>query len=132
MRCSECESEAVHELNLLENTKVPFCRPHLMRAFRRLRVADKEILRFRCNEICAEWSLGRKHHSRSKVDAAGLVQITEAFCSGMSITAVAVKLGVSKCLVHRYLTKLTDIYSDEPAYMPRSKPRDYEDIGAVG
>jgi transposase-like protein len=112
MGCQVCGVDAVHELSFLDNLSIPLCRQHLFRVFRRFKRGDKELMRFRCQEICDIWKLRRKHKNRSKVSDDVLREITELKCGGYTVTAIAQKLGLAKSLVHRYVTRLQDVSCD--------------------
>lgn len=109
MKCQVCDAEAVHSVTLL-SMSLPLCRTHLFSTFRRFKCGDKEAIKFRCEEIIAEWEVKRKHKNRSKVDEDTLRKITDFRCSGLSVSAIADKIGIAKSLVHRYVTRLEDVY----------------------
>lgn len=112
MSCQVCGNEAVHDLTFLDNMKISLCRTHLFNIFRRFKRGDKELMRFRCQEICEKWKIRRKHKNRSKVSESVLHEITELKCAGYSVTGIAQKLGLAKSLVHRYVTRLQDVNAD--------------------
>jgi|688.fasta_scaffold100738_2 transposase-like protein len=112
MGCQVCEAEAVHNLSFIDNLQIPLCRTHLLRIFRRFKRGDKELMRFRCQEICDMWKVRRKHKNRSKVSDEVLKEITELKCAGYSVTSIAQKLSLAKSLVHRYVTRLQDCSQD--------------------
>jgi transposase-like protein len=112
MGCQVCGSEAVHNLTFLDELTIPLCRSHLFRVFRRFKRGDKELMRYRCQEICDTWKIRRKHKNRSKVCDLVLKEITELKCSGYSVTSIAQRLGLAKSLVHRYVTRLQDANLD--------------------
>jgi transposase-like protein len=112
MGCQVCSTEAVHDLAFIDDLKIPLCRTHLFLVFRRFKRGDKELMRYRCKEICETWKVRRKHKNRSKVCDQVLAKITELKCSGYSVTSIAQTLGLAKSLVHRYVTRLQDASAD--------------------
>ena len=112
MECQVCGADSVHNLSFVDDVQIPLCKPHLFRVFRRFRPGDKELMRYRCQEISQGWRVSRKHKNRSKVTAEILEQITELRCGGYTMTAISKRLGIAKSLVHRYVTKLQDVSRD--------------------
>jgi hypothetical protein len=110
VKCTACESESVHDLELMDGVTVPLCRQHLLRAFRRMKRGDKEAVMFRYREIVAGWRLTRVHKGRAKVNEETLLKIARLKTSGLSISGIAYEIGVTKSLVHRYVMKLEDVH----------------------
>jgi len=110
MNCSVCKEYTVHEIDLVDGMKVPLCRFHLLRLFRRFKRGDKAVVMYRLEEMLEAWRLYRKHKSAAKVDGDCLVKIAEMKCSGMNVTSISRQLGLAKSLVHRYVTKLESVH----------------------
>jgi hypothetical protein len=109
MNCSVCKEYTVHEIDVIDGMKVPLCRLHLLRLFRRFRRGDRAVVMFRLDEILEGWEHSRKHKDIAKVDRDCLVKIAEMKCGGLNITSIARQLGLAKSLVHRYVTKLESV-----------------------
>jgi len=110
--CDCCGSDTIeHSFRPVDTSefKVPLCSACWRKVMRRFRDHDPERMRYAAALIKSKWETYRRNGGRAKFLPEHLDEAIELKAKGLSICAVAKKIGFPQSLVHRYFTRLQEM-----------------------
>lgn len=110
--CECCRSETIeHNFKPVDTSEfsVPLCAACWRKVMRRFRDHDPERMRYAASQIKTKWETYRRNAGRAKFMPEHLDEAIELKAKGLSICAIAKKIGFPQSLVHRYFTRLQEM-----------------------